>query len=701
MSASATTVAFAPLLPWWAIVALGVACLALVGLALWRRASGAWWRAAVLASLLLALANPALVEEEREMQRDTALVVVDDSPSQRIGDRRSRAEAALGELQSRMEGLKDLDVRVARIEGSAGSLTGRATKEGGTRIFRKIEETMADVPRQRRAGTIVITDGQVHDAPDAEQAEQRGEQEPPLHVLLTGQPDEADRRIAVVRAPSYGIVGSEIEVTIRVDDLPAPEVPGQARVSVARNGVPVQTVNVVPGRDETLRVPIEHAGSTIVELEVEPGPEELTDINNRAVVMVNGVRDRLRVLLVSGHPHSGERVWRNLLKSDPAVDLVHFTILRPPEKQDATPIRELSLIAFPIRELFEAKLFDFDLIVFDRYHRRGVIPQLYLANVTNYVRQGGALLEAVGPGFAEPYTTLYRTPLGQILPGEPTGQIFEEGFRPEVTDTGRRHPVTAEMTLQRTDAPEWGRWFRHIDAETRSGETLMSGVDDRPLLVLDRVGEGRVGQLLSDHIWLWSRGYEGGGPHGELLRRLAHWLMKEPDLEENALRAAVRGDRLFVERRSLEQSNPDVSLTAPNGESRQIALTDAGAGRYVAEVAIDEPGLYKLTDGERTALAAAGPPNPVEFTDVRTTAAHLAPLADASGGGVFWISESGVPDLRRVRPGHGSSGRGWAGLRANGDYVVTGVSKVPLLPPFAALALIGATLVLAWRREAR
>src|SRR5690606_8161132 len=306
----------------------------------------------VLASLLLALANPALVEEEREMQRDTALVVVDDSPSQGIGDRRSRAEAALGELHNRMEGLKDLDVRVVRIEGSAGSLTGRATEEGGTRIFRKIEETMADVPRQRRAGTIVITDGQVHDAPDAEQAEQRGEQEPPLHVLLTGEPDEADRRIAVVRAPSYGIVGSEIEVTIRVDDLPAPEVAGQARVSVARNGVPVQTVNVVTGRDETLRVPIEHAGSTIVELEVEPGPRELTDINNRAVVMVNGVRDRLRVLLVSGHPHAGERVWRNLLKSDPAVDLVHFTILRPPEKQDATPIRELSLIAFPIRELF-------------------------------------------------------------------------------------------------------------------------------------------------------------------------------------------------------------------------------------------------------------------------------------------------------------------------------------------------------------
>src|SRR5690606_5172033 len=253
-------------------------------------------------------------------------------------------------------------------------------------------------------------------------------------------------------------------------------------------------------------------------------------------------------------------------------------------------------IAFPIRELFEAKLFDFDLIVFDRYHRRGVIPQLYLANVTNYVRQGGALLEAVGPGFAEPYTTLYRTPLGQILPGEPTGQIFEEGFRPEVTDTGRRHPVTAEMTLQGSDAPEWGRWFRHIDAETHSGETLMSGVDDRPLLVLDRVGEGRVGQLLSDHIWLWSRGYEGGGPHGELLRRLAHWLMKEPDLEENALRAAVRGDRLFIERRSLEQTNPEVSLTDPNGESRQIALTDAGGGRYVAEVEIDEPGLYKLTD---------------------------------------------------------------------------------------------------------
>lgn len=699
MNASATTIAFAPLLPWWAIAALAGACLLVVGLALWRRASGAWWRAAALAALLLALANPALIEEEREMQRDTALVVVDDSPSQRIGERRRQTEEALAAIESRIDGLDDLDVRVIRVEGAAASLGSRAAEEGGTRLFRKIEEALADVPRQRRAGSLLITDGQVHDAP-VSPAEQAG-QDPPLHVLLTGERDEADRRIAVVRAPVYGIVGTEVEVTVRVDDLPAPTDAGRARITVRRNGEAMPNVSVVPGREQTLQIPIEHAGSTILELQVEDGPRELTDTNNRAVVMINGVRDRLRVLLVSGHPHAGERVWRNLLKSDPAVDLVHFTILRPPEKQDATPIRELSLIAFPIRELFETKLFDFDLIVFDRYHRRGVIPQLYLANVSEYVRQGGALLEAVGPGFAEPYSTLYRTPLGEVLPGEPTGRIFKEGFRPGVTETGDRHPVTAGMRVSGAETPEWGRWFRHIDAETRSGETLMSGVGERPLLVLDRVGEGRVGQLLSDHIWLWSRGYEGGGPHGELLRRLAHWLMKEPDLEENALRAVVRGDRLFIERRSLEPQNPPVTLTGPDGSTRQVDLSDAGAGRYTGEVEIADPGLYQLSDGDRTALAAAGPPNPLEFADVRTTSERLEPSADATGGGVFWLAESGPPDLRRVRPGGSTSGRGWAGLRANGDFVVTGVSKVPLLPPFAALALIGATLVLAWRRESR
>ena len=275
-------------------------------------------------------------------------------------------------------------------------------------------------------------------------------------------------------------------------------------------------------------------------------PGEITDQNNRAIAVIEGIRDRLRVLLVSGEPHPGERTWRNLLKSDPSVDLVHFTILRPPEKQDGTPIKELSLIAFPTRELFVEKLDQFDLIIFDRYNRQGVLPQLYLANVADYVEKGGAVLLAAGPDFASP-AGLYYTPLGGILSTAPTGNMLEGAFKPQVTGIGERHPVTRGLPGWKKDNPDWGRWFRLVDTEVSGDETVMSGLQDKPLLVLSRKGEGRVATLLSDHGWLWARGFEGGGPQTEMLRRMAHWLMKEPDLEEEALTAAqaagpTRGD---------------------------------------------------------------------------------------------------------------------------------------------------------------
>jgi hypothetical protein len=172
---------------------------------------------------------------------------------------------------------------------------------------------------------------------------------------------------------------------------------------------------------ETLNLPLtlDHAGQNVIQFIVPEAEGELTDRNNAAVVQINGIRDRLRVLLVSGEPHPGQRTWRNLLKSDPSVDLVHFTILRPPDKQDGVPVSELSLIAFPTRELFMEAVDEFDLIIFDRYQRRGILPMLYIDNIRQYVMDGGALLLAAGPDFASA-ASLYRTPLSEILPGRPT-----------------------------------------------------------------------------------------------------------------------------------------------------------------------------------------------------------------------------------------------------------------------------------------
>ncbi|HEY1795193.1 MAG TPA: hypothetical protein VGG57_03650 [Stellaceae bacterium] len=699
MNIGAYTIALAPLLPWLAIAILGAAAIAVLAIGAWRRARGLFWRIAAVALIFGILVNPSLVIEQRAPLRDVAIVVVDDSPSQQIGDRTKVTAEALDGVMKRLKQEPDLDVRVVHAgEAEPGAA------DDGTRLFAALNRAMADVPKKRLSAVVMITDGEVHDVPTGTAAALAQRVGAPLHVLLSGRKDEADRRLLVAQAPSFGLVGKDAAVTVRVEDLPKPasSAPGTAQVTWRKDGGPPHALTATVGQNTTLSIPIDHGGSNIVELSVEPGQHELTLVNNRAAIVINGVRDRLKVLLVSGEPHAGERVWRNILKSDPSVDLVHFTILRPPEKQDGTPIKELSLIAFPIRELFDVKLNEFDLIIFDRYSRRGIIPQAYLDNVVRYVRNGGAFLEAAGPSFGTPMS-LSRTPLGQILPTEPTGNVEEEGFKPELTDAGRRHPVTDDLpgAGKPSEQPSWGRWFRQIDARVEHGTTVMSGDHGEPLLVLDRVGKGRVAQLLSDQMWLWARGFEGGGPQAELLRRLAYWLMKEPDLEENDLRARIEGGRLEITRQSLKPDDSPVTVTAPDGATRTLTLTPDKGGRSIGSVDIKQMGLYRVSDGTRTALAAAGPLNPIEYADVRTTADKLDPVVKATGGGTFWVAENGMPDIRRVGAGRSAAGYGWMGFRENGDYVVTGFSETPLLPGIAALLLTIAALLGAWRREGR
>ncbi len=685
---------FAPLIPLPLLLALAVAAALLVLFGLLRRARGAGLRALAFAALLASLANPIWTEERREPLSDVAVVVADQSASQRIDGRDDDTAAAVAELERRLSLLPGTEVRVARVTDAAGR-EGEPGDEG-TRLFSALERALTDVPRRRIAGIIAVTDGQIHDAPESAAALELAA---PFHVLLTGRDDEIDRRLIVKEIPTYGIVGQKQSMVLRVDDLPGGE-GGAAAVTIRRDGKPLGAADLRTGEDSVIEFALDHAGPTVFEIEVAGRDGELTLANNRAVVVVNGVRDRLRVLLVSGEPHPGERTWRNLLKADPAVDLVHFTILRPPEKQDGTPIRELSLIAFPIRELFEVKLDEFDLIIFDRYRQRGVLPRYYYENIAAYVKKGGALLESTGPSYATSFS-LYRTPLGEALPAEPLGRVIESGFKPRVTAIGRRHPVTADLPGSGGDEPQWGRWFRLVDVGVTRGLTVMSGTEGRPLLVLDRYGEGRVAQVLSDHVWLWSRGFEGGGPQAELLRRLAHWLMREPDLEEEDLRAAVHDGKLEITRRSLSEETPEVHITTPAGAARTLRLEPAGGGRWTAVIPAEEVGLYRVDDDPLTAFAASGALNPVELADVRSTPEILAPVAAETGGTVRRLTDEGVPEVRKVRPGREASGNGWIGIAANRDYLVTGIDQVPLLPGFVALALLLGTALTAWYREGR
>ncbi|KQU33249.1 hypothetical protein ASG63_15265 [Methylobacterium sp. Leaf94] len=687
------SLSFSPLVPWPVLIAFGVLVVVFAVLVFLARGRTAILRALALALVLLAIANPSLVREDREPVKDIAAIVVDRSGSQALGDRPAMTDAVRAELQRRFGALTNIEPRFIDVPDA---------KEGdeGTRLFTALSQALADVPAERLAGVVMLTDGVVHDIPASAAAlGLKG----PLHVLVTGHPDERDRQIKLIEAPRFGIVGRDLTIRAEVMERGGT---GSATVTVRRDGEEVGRRTFPTGQPFSLTMRIEHGGPNVVEIEVEPLPGELTTINNRAVLPIEGIREKLRVLLVSGEPHQGERTWRNLLKSDANVDLVHFTILRPPEKQDGTPISELSLIAFPTRELFVQKIKDFDLIIFDRYANQSVLPSAYFDNIVRYVREGGALLIAAGPEFASP-SSLSRTRLAAILPGEPNGRVLEQPYKAALTNIGNRHPVTRALPGSEASPPAWGDWLRIVSTQVRPGiQPILQGPNALPLLALSREEKGRVALLTSDHAWLWARGYQEGGPYLDLLRRLGHWLMKEPALEEEALRAQTTGHgrEVRVERQTMADTAEPVSVTGPTGRQRTLTLTQGEPGLFSTTFEATELGLHTLRSGSLVAFVSVGPPNPRELADVFSDTERLKALAEGTGGSIRRIADAAggtvVPRLQSVRSGR-LGGADWIGFRPSDSANIRGVEVYPLaLGLWALVALAGAVLAM-WLVEGR
>ena len=690
-------VVFDPLVPLAVLWAAAALALLLVIFAAWRDLRGWWLRGLAAACVLAAVAQPSFQSEERRPLSDIVLLVVDDSASQKISDRADQTAAAVARIEAEVAALPNTELR--RIIVADGP------EDAGTLAMTALAQALAEEPRARIAGAILVSDGQVHDLDLAP------EMPAPLNVLLTGHDSDWDRRLFVKTAPAFGIIGEPLSLTLRIDEegrVPAARAGQPVALRIAIDGGAEQVFTVPVGRDLELPVTLGHGGQNVVQLTLETAEGELTDRNNAAVVQINGVRDRLRVLLVSGEPYAGERTWRNLLKSDSAVDLVHFTILRPPDKQDGVPVSELSLIAFPTRELFVEKITEFDLIIFDRYRLRGILPAAYLDNIRDYVMNGGAVLVAAGPDFASA-ESLYHSGLGEILPARPTARVLEGGFTPRVSDLGQRHPVTEGLEAAYAPdggqkgaqgAPTWGRWLRAVDLAEPRGQVVMDGPDGRPLLVLGHEGEGRVALLASDQAWLWGRGFEGGGPQLELLRRLAHWLMKEPELEEEALTATAEGQTLTITRRTLRDGAHEVTVTAPDGSETNLPMTEVSPGRHVARYQAPEIGLYRLKDGDQERVVALGPAAPKEFEEPIATEDKLAAVVTPTRGGFHRI-EGGLPDLRQVREGRPATGRGWIGITPRNAYQTLDVRIAPLLPAWAFLMIAALLSLAAWMREGR
>ena len=677
-----TTIVFDPLIPWPMFAMVAMIAILGVLLAVLRGLHGWGLRSLAGVVILAALTGPSFQQEDRAPLNDIVVMLEDESASQRLGDRAAQTSAAVDTLAAQINARPNTELRRITVPDGEG--------DAGTRLLSALSDALAEEPRARVAGVVALTDGRVHDA------DLPIDLPAPFHVMLSGQETDWDRRLSVIGAPAFAIIGEPVVLTLRVDDLgAAPTSDGYTELDISIDAEEAQRFRVPIGEDLELPVTLPHGGRNVIRFALPQAEGELTDRNNAAVIQINGVRDRLRVLLVSGQPHAGGRTWRNLLKSDSSVDLVHFTILRPPEKQDGVPVSELSLIAFPTRELFMEKIDDFDLIIFDRYKRRGILPSLYLENIAQYVRGGGAVLVSAGPDFASA-DSLFRTPLGDVLPANPTARVVDEPYLPVVSDLGERHPVTSGLPQNGA----WGRWLRQIDVSATSGNVVMTGVEERPLLVLDRVDEGRVALLASDHAWLWNRGYEGGGPQLELLRRLAHWMMGEPELEEEALTASAEGQTMRIERRTLSEEVPPLTITGPDGTVTEMPLSPAAPGRFEAVFTGPEIGLYRLENGDQVSVIGLGPAAPREFVETIADASVLQPMMAAMRGGTVRIEE-GLPRIRNVRAGRPAAGRGWIGFTPRAAYETLDVRQTPILPAWLVLLLGAGLITAAWLREGR
>jgi len=646
--------------------------------------------------LLIGLLNPQAVEEERETLPDTVIVIEDRSDSMTFGERDVALEKMTASLKSKFREDGDLDIITISIPQD----------NEGTLLASALTDALASAPSERLAGVVALTDGRAHDMSEA--VSTFLPDGVPFHSLIIGEETARDRRIFATKAPKFGVVGEQAEYELLVED---PGFDGKrARIELKLNGDVKARFPITIGKPLSVPLEIERRGSNTVELTVEGVDGELTLNNNLFVSEIQGVRDRLRVLLITGEPHNGGRAWRNLLKSDPALDLVQFTILTSQNKNRNAQNHELSLIEFPTQQLFEDQLDEFDLIIFDQYERRSlrsgqgrarptIYPQ-YFQNIAEYVEGGGGLLLATGPAFAT-QASLYRTPLVNVLPARPTGETVNEAFRPELNDKGRRHPITADF--QGNEDQTWGPWYRVIDNDPIGGDVLMDGPDGVPLFVIDKVQDGRVAMLMSDQAWLWAKGHEGGGPYREIFRRTAHWLMGEPELDAETLSAVRDGDDLVITRRSLDDVNSRVEVISPDGTRKRIALDRVADGLYRATTPLNGQGAYRLSNDDISTITAVGALNPKEYENLLPTQDVLKPLSETTNGLIksVELDASNLPSIRRPRAGRATSGGNWMGLISHEAYTVTQSRRTPLAPGIFLFLLFFIFLAWAWRREGK
>lgn len=689
---SQTEFDFTPLISNVSIFALALLCLTFIIFFIVFRKKAMLPRVIALTALILTLLSTSILSTTTHKKDGIVLVVADQSYSNTIDGRTAQTQNALAQITQKLDKQSGIDYKVINAPDAQD-------KFSETNLFKAIDKELSNIPPKQRSGVVIISDGNIHDIPDLSTAQLR-EKYGPIHHIITGKANEKDRRLEIKKSPLYGLKGSEAQIDFVVYDTVTPSnTPVQVTITTP-NGEKEQ-ISARIGKKESVYIPIEHAGVNPVEIYVEPLKDEISLANNRRAVLIQGVRDKLNVLLVSGAPHEGGRYWRSLLTSDAAIELIHFTILRDIDSRDNTPRNEMALIPFPHQQLFHKQLDNFDLIIFDRYRNQGILQDKTYKNIAEYVRGGGALLVASGPEYLSD-KSVYRTPLKDILLASPDNDLYETAFKPQRTPRGKTHPITRAIADGQFDGENWANWLRQIKVNPGNEKILLSGHNEQPLLLIGEKDDGRVIQLTSDQIWLWAREYKQGGPYIDLMRKMIHWLLKEPSLEEGQIELSIQGETIRVKRYTAPE-NETITYTAPSGEMKPLSLQKSPDGLYRGSIVADEQGLYSVQAGDNSAYIIYGAYDTIEQTKLIRAKDTTQNITRNTGGTYFEVDKSEGISTKMLPPSFNKKyyGLNTIGFRESQYAETLKVNFAPLLPNWVYFLLCGLFILYAWHRESK
>ena len=637
--------------------------------------------------LLILVFNP-LINSMRKLHHKDILIVMYDKTQSVIETKK------IDQLIKVKKNIKDIIVDEEKLEIVEIEVNNLNNKDGKiqTKIITNVQKAFQKLEKNRVAGVIIVTDGIIHDLDKIEE----DFIDIPIHFFLLGNKNERDRSIITENIPEYAVVGKPIDFMFKIIDENFQE---EVSASFILDGMQILTKTFITNINHQIKLPINHAGENLLEIKINNHPNEITFANNYKVFKINGIHEKLRVMLISGEPNMGLRNWRNILNSDPSIELLHFTILRPPSKRDLTPVKELALIPFPSQELFSADISKFSLIILDQYTLQGILPKKYLDNIVDYVIGGGAILNISGQEYLSD-RSLLNSSLVNILPTRPE-EFFIGPFLPSLTDLGKRHPITNTLEKDFKDY-KWGKWFSFIKANKISGQTLMSA-NKYPLLIINEVSQGRVAQILSDQSWVWNKDRENKGPLVELLRNTIHWLLKTPELQENYLNVIKNNNFITLNLNSLNEGDTSAIITSPSGENLFVLMKDNKNGSLFGKFESTEYGKFNIKVNDIEKDFFIGITDSKELEKVSSSSFLINSFFEKNKQYLYsitWLGDS-IPKIVKVFNKNNIAGSNWVGLlekkvQKNDTFINKELINWSLIMPLLLLLLF-----MCWYRENR